>query len=136
MNPTHHPAGWLLTAAAWWLAWTFLGQPAWSQPLGLGQEDGGRSSFQGRRTPLVDGQPLVNRRPRQQEPENLFSWLGKQGRRFLETTRTLFAGRESAPKMNRPKRMNFPYLGNRPATKPKKETSFWSRWWPFGSRRK
>ncbi|GEM_PF-4798527 len=128
MNRTNWMIRGVILGGVWLLAWSFPAAEVSAQSPQQG------SSFQGRRTPLVDGQPLVNRRP-QKEPENLFSWFARQGRRLAQATRNFFAPPEPTRRTMRPGRMKFPYLGNRPATKQKKP-SFWSRWWPWGSQRK
>ncbi len=116
----------LLVGVVWLGGWELSAQRAWAQSSG--------GSFQGRRTTLVDGQPLVNRRP-EEKPGNIFSWFSRQGRRLADATRNFFAPQKPSRRTMRPGRMKFPYLGNRPSTKQKK-TSFWSRWWPWGSQRK
>ncbi len=122
----------VLVAVAWWLIALPQGKPAQAQPFsGLSGKPGPR------RTTLIDGQPLVNRRQSEEEkPKGFFSWLDWQRRRLVDSTRNFFSPRKPSARSMRPRRMQFPYQGNRPATKKKRTTSFWSRWWPFGRQRK
>ena len=122
----------VLLAIAWWLIALPLGKQAQADPFsGLSGEPGPR------RTTLIDGQPLVNRRQSAKEkPEGFFSWLDRQRRRLMDSTRNFFSPRKPSARSMRPGRMKFPYQGNRPATKKKRSAGFWSRWWPFGRQRK
>ena len=120
-----------LVLATWLVCLSWSASARSAPPLGLPGVGGAPSRT---RTTLMDGKPLTQPAA-QQRPGNFFSWLAQQGRRMWQGTMRLL-GRESTPEVRRRVgRMEFPYLGNRPSTK-KKRSSFWSRWFPFGTSNK